>query len=529
MPLDSRAGVETSAIAATAATGRPASNRSPAARPALVIGAGLGGLSAAIHLQLAGWRVTVYEANEEAGGRASRLVRDGFRFDIGPSLLNYPWVFEQLFEAAGRRMSDYLTLLPVEPSVSFDWPDGTHLSLSSDLPRLVEELERLEPGSRVGAIAFLTDAAAKYRLAFDSLVTQNDDSFARWMRRVPVRDVRRLSLWRSLDSELQRFFHSRYIREALGSYAMYLGGSPFDLPGFFSILPYGELAYGLWLPQGGIYALVEALVRLAQELGVDIRTGRGVSRIRIEGGAVAGVALVDGTAHDARVVVSGVDVPTTDTELVEPSTATRARATAARQTRMTPSVMTFYWGLRGELGSLPHHTIFLPSDYRGTFDDLFRGHQIPRELAFYLSVASATDRALAPPGCSTVFVLVPMPLVDQIPPTAWSRIRETTRARVIERLRGRGVEWADDRVIVEEVFTPRDWQQRFGLYNGSAFGAAHTLGQVGPLRARNHHADIAGLYYVGAGTTPGTGMPMVVLSGRMVAERVRRLHDPWVN
>ena len=224
---------------------------------------------------ICGWRdyaVTIYEANARTGGRANRIEQDGFTFDTGPSLLNYPWVFEELFRAAGREFRDYVELLPVDPSVEFRWADGQRFQLSSDMKALLAECERIEPGSAPGLTAFFADAAEKYRLSFEKLVTRNEDNPLRWILKLSAREMWSTGIWRSLDGELGRFFRSRYIREAFGSYGMYLGGSPFDLPGVFSILPYGELAYGLWLPKGGIYGLVEAIERLARELGVRILT-----------------------------------------------------------------------------------------------------------------------------------------------------------------------------------------------------------------------------------------------------------------
>jgi phytoene desaturase len=483
---------------------------------AVVIGAGLGGLSAAIHLRLAGWRVSVYEAQTTVGGRANVLVRDGFRFDVGPSLLNYPWVFEELFSAAGRRLSDYVRLRPVDPSVSFRWPDGTHLSLSSDLGRLLDELERVEPGVRTSALAYLRDAAAKYRIAFGGLVTGNQTSSLAWLRSAGLRNLPRLGLWRSMDAQLRTFFPGGRIADALGSYAMYLGGSPRELPGFFAMLPYGELAYGLWLPEGGIYALVTAIERLARELGVEIHTRQPVRRVLVEAGRATGVELGSGQRIAARVVVSNVDAPATDATLLPAHHAGRRAAP-----RMTPGVVTFYWGVRGALDGVGHHTIFLPADVRSTYEDLLRRRRIPRELAFYVSVPSATDPRLAPPGDSTVFALVPVPLLGDLPDAEWPRVAATLRTAIFERLRQHGVSIAPHRLQVEECWTPLDWHQRFGLHQGSAFGAAHTLGQLGPWRSRNYHTRIDGLFYTGASTTPGTGMPMVVLSGRMVADRVR--------
>ena len=474
----------------------------------------MGGLSAAIYLRLAGYEVTIYEANEIVGGRANRIERDGFRFDTGPSLLNYPWVFERLFEAAGRRMGDYVRLLAVDPSVSFQWPDGGQLTLSSDVRRLLSECERVEPGSRPAMLAFLRDAGAKYQTAFEKLVGRNADNPLTWLGRLSPRELARLGVWRSLDGELGRFFRSRYLREALGSYAMYLGGSPYELPGLFSILPYGELAYGLWLPAGGIYSLIEGVGRLARELGVVIHTGRRVSRIVTKGRQVVGVELAGGHIHHSRLVVSNVDAPTTKTELL----AARTRV----KTKMTPGALTFYWGVRGRVEEIGHHTIFLPRDYRAAFADLFQAKRIPDDLPFYVSVPSATDPALAPAGDSVMFVLAPMPLLSQMPNPDWADITCAIKAQVLERLRRHGLDLSPERIRVEEVYTPEDWRRRFGLYDGSAFGAAHTFFQVGPFRARNYDEEVDGLFYVGAGTTPGTGLPMVAISGKLVAERIQQ-------
>ncbi len=471
-----------------------------------IVGAGLGGLSAAVHLRSQGRPVTVFEQNDRTGGRANLIERGGYRFDTGPSLLNYPWVFEDLFRSVGRNLHDYVELIPVNPSVEFRWPDGAVFSLSSDFERLRAECERLEPGCGPRLIAWLRDAAAKFDTSFNKLVTKNDDSALKWLGRLSIRELLGTGVWRSLDSELRRFFKSRYIREAFGSYGMYLGGSPFDLPGLFSILAYGELAYGLWLPRGGIYAVVAAIESLARELGADIRTGCRVSRIVSRDGKAQGVELDNGEFVAAQTVVSNVDVPTTNRELL--------RGAPPNKSRMTPGVLTFYWGVRGHLATGGHHTIYLPGEYRRAFDQLASG-SIPDELPFYVSVASETDRDLAPAGCSAVFVLVPTPVLSCLNTIDWDSTVADVRERVLQRL---GLDPL--RIEVEEVWTPVDWQHRFGLHDGSAFGAAHTLFQMGPWRSRNMSPDVRGLYYTGASTTPGTGMPMVVLSGRMTAERI---------
>jgi phytoene desaturase len=487
---------------------------------AIVVGAGVGGLSAAINLALRGYPVTVFESNEKPGGRANVIEFDGFKFDTGPSLLNYPWVFDDLFKAAGTSLEQELSLIRVDPAIKFYWPDGEEFQLSSDLTRLSAECRRLEPADGAGLFKFLEDARHKYRVSFDRLVTRNADSPLKWFSAAGPSNLGRLGLFRSMDSQIGKHFKSNRIREALGSYGMYLGGAPYDLRGIFSIIPFGELEYGLWLPEGGMYSLIEAMCRLAERVGVEIRTSSPARSIDIERQQVTGITLEDGSVEQAEIVVSNVDVPTTMTRLLSANQPTKTY----KAPKMTPGVITYYIAVDRDLNELGHHTVYLPEDSRSAYHQLMREGVVPDDLPFYASVASNTDASLSPASSSALFLLAPVPLISQLGKVDLDVLSGELRQRMFERMRQHGVPISSSDIIRQETMTPVDWSAAFGLFDGSAFGAAHNLRQIGPFRSRNISSQFKGLFFTGASTTPGTGVPMCVLSGKMVAERI----DDWI-
>ena len=487
---------------------------------AIVIGAGLGGLSTAIHLALHGYQVTVLEKNERTGGRANLLEHNGFRFDTGPSLLNYPWVFEELFRAAGSDLHEKLELIEVEPGIRFHWPDGESLQLSSRFDLLREEFERFDPGVGPRLNTWLEKAGRNYRISFERLVTRNADNPLSWLAALRLNELAGLGIQRSVYAQLGRSFHSQRIKEALGSYSMYLGGSPFDLPGLFEILPFGELNYGLWLPRGGIYSLVEAITGLARDNGVRVETNVEVVSIRENGNRARAVETADGRLLAVDAIISNVDVATTDARLAPAVISGNGAAQKASRMKMTPGVLTFYWGLKRRINGLGHHSIFFPEDYRSSFDDLMNGNSISSQPPFYVSLASETDNSLAPDGKSTMFVLVPTPVLSRLNGVSWDSEISRLRDYVIARLRQEGSDISQADIEFESHYSPVVWRDRFGLHDGSAFGASHQLFMLGPWRSPNYSRNLPGLFYVGASTTPGTGMPLVTLGGRMTAQRV---------
>ena len=354
----------------------------------IIIGAGIGGLSIAPLLSKENFNVEIYESQKSVGGRANIISEEGFTFDTGPSLLNYPWVYEDYFSSLGKNFYDYVKLIKVDPAVNFLWRDQSNLQLSSDLNILSDEISKFSKKDRLGIINFFKSSQKKYDLAFKNIVTKNSSNVFSWLLNAGFKNLLKLGLTNNMYSEIKKFFVEEKIIEAFSSYSMYLGDSPYKLPGFFSILPYGELQYGLWMPKGGMYGLVKGIEKLNLDSKVKINTSSKIEKIIIENGKAIGV-LVDKEIKYADLIISNVDSETTYKELI---------GLNINKNKMTPSVYTYYWGLNKKVDSLTHHTIFLPDDFKKTFNELFTENKIPSDLPFYISIPSKTDPNLAPKG-----------------------------------------------------------------------------------------------------------------------------------
>ena len=263
-------------------------------REICIIGGGMGSISAAIYLRSKGYKVSIYEKNSTLGGRANIIEEKGFRFDVGPSLLNYPWIFENLFDAAGEKMEDHIDLIEIKSGVKFLWDDKETFTITSDFPLLSKEIARLEKSHINGLSSFLKINSKRYNIAFEKLLNKNLDNPLSWGIGLGFNELLSGSMFKSMYSDLGKHFKSDYIKQAFGSYAMYLGGSPFKIPGFFSILPYGEIAYGLWMPRGGIYSLIEKLENILKKKGVKVFKNSQVSEIITNNNEVKGIVLEDG-------------------------------------------------------------------------------------------------------------------------------------------------------------------------------------------------------------------------------------------
>jgi phytoene desaturase len=479
----------------------------------------MGSLAAAIRLGAMGFDVEVFEKNERPGGRMGRLEEAGFTFDTGPSLLLMTDTYRELFRFAGRDLDDYVRLIPLDGQYRVNFGDADSLTMRRTLPELIKELERIEPGVTPRFYRFLEDASHKYRIGRSEFVERDFEGALDFFG---LRNLRLLLRTRALNNyyrSVSRYFRTEKLRQAFSLQTMYLGLSPFRAPAVYSLLPYTELAEdGLWFPQGGMYALIEAMERLASELGVRLHLGSPVETVLVTKGRARGVR-VNGDEISADAVLVGADLPYAYRELLEGSADGDFRLRKRERLEYTASAFMLYLGIDRKLDHLLHHNFYLSERYRENFEAIFRDHRLPDDPSFYAVVPSRTEREMAPEGMESLFVLVPVPhLGDKVD---WQRDGAAFKERTYELLEGRcGIE--RDRVLFEKVRTPLDWRADYNLEEGAAFGIGHGILQVGYFRPSGVSKSVKGLYFVGASTRPGTGVPLVTIGARLVADRIRR-------
>ncbi len=480
----------------------------------------MGSLAAAIRLGAMGFEVEVFEKNEQLGGRLGRLERGGFTFDTGPSLLLMTDTYRELFSFARRDLDDYVRLVPLDGQYRVTFGDGDTLTIHRTLPELVNELERIEPGVAPRFYRFLEDACHKYRIGRSEFVERDFEGARDFFG---VRNLRLLIRTRALNNyyrSVSRFFRTEKLRQAFSLQTMYLGLSPFGAPAVYSLLPYTELAEdGLWFPQGGMYTLIEAMERLATELGVRFHLESPVEKVVVAKGQAQGVR-VNGGEVGADAVLVGADLPYAYRVLLRGSADGDFRLRKREKLDYTASAFTLYLGLRRRLDHMLHHNFYLSGRYRENFEAIFRDSRLPDDPSFYAVVPSRTEPGMAPEGMESLFVLVPAPHLSNTN-VDWERDGAAFKEKVYDLLEKRcGIERAQ--VVFEKVRTPLDWRADYNLEEGAAFGIGHGILQVGYFRPPMVSKSVNRLYFVGASTRPGTGVPLVTIGARLVADRIGR-------
>jgi len=477
----------------------------------IIVGAGPGGLASAMLLARAGLAVTILERRGQVGGRTSWLGGDGFRFDLGPTFFLYPRILREIFASCGRDLDREIPMIRLDPQYHLVFGSGGSLLATPNIERMEKAIAALSPQDAPQFRRFLDDNRVKlerFRPALERPWSSLRD-LLRWslLKLLPL-----LRPWRSLDSDLGRYFRDPRIRLAFSFQAKYLGMSPFNCPSLFSILSFLEYAHGVFHPVGGCASVSEAMARVACDLGVDIRFNEDVQQVLFQGRKAVGVKTQTGEYRSDALVINA-DFARAMSRLVPDHLRRRWSNRKLAGKRYSCSTFMLYLGIEGCCDKLAHHTIYMARDYARNLEEIEHRHTLSEDPSFYVQNACVTDPSLAPPGKSTLYVLVPV--THQHPNVDWKQERERFRGLALKQLTKIGLDDIEKRICWERVITPADWEDNFEIYRGATFNLMHSLGQMLHRRPHNRFEDLESVYLVGGGTHPGSGLPVIYESARI--------------
>lgn len=487
----------------------------------LIIGAGLGSLALALRLSSKGHKVTILEKYSKAGGRMNQLKIDGFTFDVGPSFMSMTYELDELFNYAG--VENPVKLVELEPlyKVYFDKIEKPY-HIWKNLDKLEEEFKQLEPDLKNKVEKYLKRASQFFHDTEDKVVKSNFNNYFEYIYKLSKVPLKHLPyLFRTMWSEVEKTFNSEEIRVIFSLVAFFLGSTPFNTPAIYSLLSYTEMKHnGYWKVEGGMYRLVEELVKLLTKNGVEIIYNSEVVSVQNRGKELTAVIDSNGKSYSADVYICNSDAAAFRGEILK-----RKKFSEKKLDKMewTLAPFTIYLGVKGKIDELEHHNYFLGSNFRGYADSIFTSSISPQKPYYYVNTLSKSYPECAPEGCENLFILCPVP--DLRYKKDWSD-REELADNIINDISRRVNYNIKDNIIVKQIFDPIDWGKMFNLYKGSGLGLAHGIMQVGAFRPKNRDEVFSNLFYVGASTTPGTGLPMVIISSKLVVERMEEQYGP---
>ena len=482
-----------------------------------IVGAGPGGLCAAMQLASRGVRVTVFERLPVVGGRTSAIEAEGFRFDLGPTFFLYPRILEEIFASCGKNLRDEIPMQRLDPQYRIQFAAGGHIDATADIPRMEQEISRISPQDATQFVRYLRENRDKLA-ALRPVLEREFLSFGDLLRVDLLRSLPHLRPHQSMDGYLKTLFRDPRVRLAFSFQSKYLGMSPFRCPSLFSILSFLEYEHGVWHPQGGCAAVTETMARLAQSMGVEIRLGEAVTGFEWKGRRPTAV-LTDAGRCEADAVVINADFARAMERLVPDHLRRRWSNRQLRKKRFSCSTFMLYLGVEGTF-DLPHHTIHIAEQYERNLADIEHRHRLSEEPSFYVQNACVTDRTLAPKGCSTLYVLAPVP--HQHANVDWNVERSRFRAKMLREIERAGFRDVERRIRFEKIVTPREWDENYEIHLGATFNLSHNIGQLLHNRPRNRFEDLEGVYLVGGGTHPGSGLPVIFESARIVSRLLLR-------
>jgi len=490
------------------------------AKRIVIIGAGPGGLASAMLLRKSGFDVTVLERLDRVGGRTSAIEADGYRFDMGPTFFLYPQVLEEIFDLVGHDLRSEVDLRRLDPQYHLIFEQGGRIDATADIPRMQQQLAKLNAHDAAAFPKFLEDNRAKLE-AFKPILQSPFNSVLDSMKLSMMKMLPLVRPWATVDGDLRRHFDDPRIRLAFSFQSKYLGMSPFQCPSLFTILSFLEYEYGVFHPIGGCSALSEAMARIARQMGVKIHLGEPVEQIMFDGRRARGVRTPE-RSYNIDGLVINADFARAMETLVPDLIRRRWKDRKLKKKKFSCSTFMMYAGIEGRYDHLGHHTIFLAKDYQQNLREIEQDHVVSSNPSFYVQNASVTDPTLAPRGCSTLYILAPV--THEHANVDWSRHKDAFRAKVIEQMRKIGIDDYEDRLRYEQVFTPVDWNQQMNIHRGATFNLAHNLKQMLHLRPRNRFEDLDGVYLVGGGTHPGSGLPVIFESAKITSRLMAEDH-----
>jgi phytoene desaturase len=486
-------------------------------RSVVVVGGGFGGLSAACHLADRGAEVTLLERNDQLGGRAATLDSEGFTFDMGPSWYLMPDVFERFFGAFDRQPEEYYDLEPLDPHYRVFWKDGDRADLTGDREQVHRLFESYEDGASDAFDAYLAEAEHTYEVGMERFVYEDRTELRDFLSLDVARSARGLSLLGTMADHVADYFEHPKLRQIMQYSLVFLGGAPNNTPALYNLMSHVDFNLGVYYPEGGMSGVADRVADLARELGVETHTGADVTAI--EPYARTNVVHTEEQAYRADVVVSDADYAHTELDLLAEEYRQYDRDYWESRT-YAPSAFLLYLGVEGNVDPLAHHTLVLPTDWDEHFAQIFDRPAWPEDPAYYVCAASQTDDSVAPEGHSNLFVLVPIAAGLEDGPETRERYTEQVLADLAANT---GVD-VRDRTVVKETFSVSEFADRYNSFRGTALGLAHTLDQTALFRPPHRSETVRGLYFTGANTTPGIGVPMCLISGELTADYVAEDH-----
>jgi phytoene desaturase len=486
-------------------------------KKAIVIGGGIGGLATAALLGKKGCAVQLFEKNEQVGGVASRFEADGFSFDMGPSWYLMPDVFQSFFDLLGERVEDHLDLVKLSPSYRIFFKDTEKVvDMFSDIERDIETIEKLEPGAGGKLREYLALSKTQYEIAIRGFMYKNYDNIFDFMNLETALEGKKLEVFAKMNKYVEKFFKSDEVQKIMEYQLVFLGSSPYDTPALYNIMSHIDFSMGVYYPRGGIHEIVRALKRIGEKYGVEYHVNSPVTRILTGVKRARGVRLGNAQEYFADLVVADANIHHVETQML--SKPHREYSERYWKTRtLAPSAFILYLGVKGKIPTLTHHNLVFARDWKKNFAEIFDAPQWPSDPSFYVCAPSVTDENVAPEGHENLFVLVPMaPGLSATPAEL-----ETYAQRVLATMESEmGIPDLRERIVYQRIFSGKDFMSRYNTLRGTALGLAHTIMQTAILRPRNVSKKLKNLYYVGANTNPGIGMPICLISAELAYKRI---------